>query len=221
MNVPAVFEEFISRYVSCREYEDVGCIRQWSFPDHDRPKPSVEFCTKYKAPAVYKFEWHKNNRTGLVESDDAETYFSYGLSKRLKSKALYLALAQATGVIGSGALVIPCILFPSVKENMNAWTEGFSEITPKQDEEIEGISCYKLVLERPSGLRTTIWLEKDKFTLRRYQTMTSCDFNASTEPSKEVPIQLYSQATFTVTEIARLDYSLITEITYTTTKLIY
>ena len=193
-------------YVSCKTYRDTGVVsRIFSIFGIaiDRWTDTMPFSTAFVRPNHFRFEfksrfdqyqnhWHRY----IVHSDPTGVRTWWDIKPGIEyEESLSLAIAGATGVSGVSAHTIPVMLLPEV---VGVWrlTE-LEDLSKLKDGVIERCKCWRIRGKHHLGDRMILWIEKEKYLIRRIETHHRFYFflraDTSTDYRPEVDVEIDSQ----------------------------
>jgi hypothetical protein len=174
-NPDAVLQGMVSYYRSFSAYSDTGHVTSTILKTRVVQRRS--FSTLYQAPSFFRFEFANPHphppladiiTQHVVGFDGTEGYLltkKHGDLHAHKSvSSIALAVAGAAGISSGSAHTIGRLLLPEV-----AGLSFMDLVNPRHEGEtdIDGIPCWSITAELPTGGKRTVWIEKNTLLLRK------------------------------------------------------
>jgi outer membrane lipoprotein-sorting protein len=168
-------------YASCQTYQDTGVVTTTFSQSSGNWIDEKPFLTAFVRPDRFRFEYKEMPSSVeyryIIWRNGAEVLSWWDVTPGIKTEdSLSTAIAGATGVSGGSAATIPSLL---ISDQVGLRFE-ITQAQRFDDEEINGINCYRIQGNFASDL-ATIWIDTKTFLIRRIKTQhTFPDFSTET-----------------------------------------
>jgi len=163
-----ILDKMAHAYSSCKSYKDEGVVTTVFFDSNGRKRTTKKpFTTAFVRPGRFRFEFKE--RRGEEEWD---RYIVWRDGKSVRTwwsvrpginnlKSLSMALSGATGVSGGSAHRIPSLLMPD--ELVDFCFTHLTDLELLDDEDVDGVLCFKIQGKDFRGEVNTLWIEKRSY----------------------------------------------------------
>ncbi len=174
LSAPDVLARVVAAYRTCATYQDTGVVRTVYFEQTGQRTQDRPFKTAFVRPDSFRFEFsdtfYGNTTRFIVFQNGADVRRWWGIEPGIRSlKSLNMGLAEATGVSGGSAHVVPSLLLPEV-------VSGRSLKDMTDVKRLDDAPCGSAVCARLEGLwggqKRTLWIDLSSFLLRRIDSST-------------------------------------------------
>jgi len=157
----------------------------------------TDFAMELAKPSLYLVEWSRRGEN-LSETTPSAVYsdgngdFLVTSGTKAPQQDRQMALASATKISSGASATIPAMFFGEPLGNI----DGIG-MTKKSDDKLEGEECYVLASRMtPRGSETRLWVAKETYLIKRYETIITAMPGIDPEPSDEQAMEQIQQARY-------------------------
>jgi len=171
---PDVVARVVAAYRTCATYRDTGVVRTVYFEETGQRTQDRPFKTAFVRPDSFRFEFtdtfYGKTTRYIVSQQGADVRKWWDVEPGIRNlQSLGMGLAEATGVSGGSAHVVPSLLLPEA-------VSGRSLKDMTDVKRLDDAPCGSAVCARLEGLwggqKRTLWVDLSSFVLRRIDSAT-------------------------------------------------
>lgn len=163
-----ILDQMVSVYASCSSYSDHGEVKEVFFEGGRNRTVTKPFSTAFVRPSRFRFgfeeitDFHTADYVVWQDGPIVKRWWSIEPQIQLYEN-LSLALAGATGVSSSSAIIVPSMLMTNLGDTRRI--QSLSQLSLKGEEKVSGKVAYRIEGQDRLGNLMTIWINKETFLL--------------------------------------------------------